>query len=453
MKRDWQDFKSLHSNIAGARQGFEYACEILYRSVYSGRNVQQVEVSQGDGGIDIYVGELGLNPIIVIQCKFFLEKFGDAQKAQIRKSFQTAIDSTHFVLSQWILCIPRVLDLEHSKWWVAWKEKQIKTHNLQPEAIKLVNGNELIQLFKDKNLYNSVFKIEDSLLIAGSNSMLKDIHRKLINQESEQSKPEQAVLPGPIVIKDILFNNYTANVENFYFSREVDNKFIKNIAFGNIWVYGGSGVGKTALVNRNLIKNDFEFLYCDFGPVDMRTIDEFLNEIISSIQEKYGYNIESKPENKIKELCYLLGECSANRDVILVIDELSFPDQELEIEFAATIIKIISFYEKQIPSKKLKFVISTIPEPLKIIKDKGKASEHFQYLCANGWNNDLNGLLNMLLGSLGLKIGKPEFDAILNGCDNSPRLLKNIIKKIVLTDIVDEKSILDSIKKARYEYF
>lgn len=111
MNRDWRDFKSLFGNLAGAREEFENACETLFNKIYSKDHVSQVAVKQGDGGIDIFIGELGVEPITVIQCKFFLDTFDEAQKSQIRDSFNSAIDSNKFELKEWILCIPRVIDM------------------------------------------------------------------------------------------------------------------------------------------------------------------------------------------------------------------------------------------------------------------------------------------------------------------------------------------------------
>jgi len=74
MNRDWRDFKSINGNLPGAREAFESACETLFRKIYHGSHVSQVSVKQGDGGIDIFVGEIGIDPIIVIQCKFFVKK-------------------------------------------------------------------------------------------------------------------------------------------------------------------------------------------------------------------------------------------------------------------------------------------------------------------------------------------------------------------------------------------
>jgi hypothetical protein len=210
MDRDWTDFKSLHGNIAGAREAFENACETLYRKKFSEQNVSQIAVKQGDGGIDIYIGELGVEPITVIQCKFFLESFGASQQAQIRDSFKTANTSTKFELKEWILCIPRVIDIDVTAWWSKWKKRQVDDNSKDNSFIQLVNGNAIIDLLKEFDLYNQVFKIDDSLKIA-------EIHKILV--------PIKQEVPKGIHPNVILFNNYTTDNEGFYLSRNVDITF------------------------------------------------------------------------------------------------------------------------------------------------------------------------------------------------------------------------------------
>ena len=117
MNRDWQDFKTLYGNIEGAREGFEKACETLFRKVYFPQYASQMAVKQGDGGIDVFIGKFAIEPIVVIQCKFFLESFRESQKAQIRESFTRAKSSTKYELKEWILAIPRVIDIDENSWW------------------------------------------------------------------------------------------------------------------------------------------------------------------------------------------------------------------------------------------------------------------------------------------------------------------------------------------------
>lgn len=63
----------------GARAKFEEICSTLFKNIYINKYVKTVRLSQGDGGIDIFIGEIGNEPIEVIQCKFFPE-FGESQK-------------------------------------------------------------------------------------------------------------------------------------------------------------------------------------------------------------------------------------------------------------------------------------------------------------------------------------------------------------------------------------
>ena len=162
MDRNWQDFKELKGGIEGARAAFETACETLFRKIHSDQDVSQIEVKQGDGGIDIFIGSLGVEPITVIQCKFFLYDFGDSQKDQIRKSFKTAIESEKYELERWILCIPSVMDIDSTSWWFKWRKKITDNLEKNESFISLKNGNELIDLMKEYGLYNQIFQTVES---------------------------------------------------------------------------------------------------------------------------------------------------------------------------------------------------------------------------------------------------------------------------------------------------
>ena len=172
MTDSWNDFKIIHGGVEGARAAFERTCETLFRKIYATKNVQQVAVRQGDGGIDILVGNIGVEPIIVIQCKFFIEQFGDSQKDQIRRSFKTAINSPLYEMEKWVLCIPNTLPIHDQTWWSKWKSKTIKTNKKNDKFIQLKNGNELIDLIREYGLYNLTFNKSDSIKI-------ENIHKAL----------------------------------------------------------------------------------------------------------------------------------------------------------------------------------------------------------------------------------------------------------------------------------
>jgi hypothetical protein len=117
MERDFRYLRDMHGD-AGARDIFEKICTELLNAIFADQS-HNIRASQGDGGIDILVGDL-CEPIINHQCKYFIDGVGDAQKAQIRESFQRAIDSPTYRMRKWVLCLPCTLTLKEFEWWSNW---------------------------------------------------------------------------------------------------------------------------------------------------------------------------------------------------------------------------------------------------------------------------------------------------------------------------------------------
>lgn len=435
MNRDWVDFKGLHGNIAGAREAFEDACETLFRKIYFNKSVSQVKVKVGDGGIDVFIGELGVEPIIVIQCKFFLESFDDSQKGQIRDSFDSAVKSDKYELKEWKLCIPRVIDIDEHSWWFKWKQKKITDHAKDTTFIELLNGNELIDLLKENNLYNQVFKIEDSLKIA---EIYDAVVPKKINIIKKDVSP-----------KMVLFNNYSKQCDPFYYERKIDKEFVNALKINNIWVFGNSGIGKTALVNRNLTKNDIEYCFCDLSPITIINSDQVIEEILCKVEEKFNIERTSTVDNNIKQLTQLL--CQAGKkEIIIVIDELAVKDSNVLKDIATKLLNLVVHYCNSQNEDSLKFVVSTISNPKDIVQNNSKASEHFQYIDCNDWKEDIGHLFDILSSSLNIDLELHKKD-ILESCANSPRILKSIFRKIIVLDNLNSDSIISAIKTTTSE--
>ena len=185
MEKNWNDYVNAHSNIESARAAFEKDCEALLQALHPEETVRVVHANPGDDGIDVYVGDIGVKPITVYQCKFFLHTLGKSQKDQIRESLDRAMTSDRFEVAKWVLCIPMPdLDLQENKWWVEWKTKQEARYGI---AIQLMNGSELIHKMKLVGIYNQVFQIEDSLKIA-------DVHRAVTGKGGLAELGQQVAL-------------------------------------------------------------------------------------------------------------------------------------------------------------------------------------------------------------------------------------------------------------------
>lgn len=160
MDYDWRDFKARHGGVEGARAAFENACESLLRRMHPNLAVNATRANPGDEGIDIYVGNLGQEPITVYQCKFHIEQIGNSQKHQIRDSFLTARASKKFAMEKWVLCIPKVLDIDESLWWERFRSQMQLESGI---SIDLLNGNQLLTNAKFHSLFDVWFNVNAEL--------------------------------------------------------------------------------------------------------------------------------------------------------------------------------------------------------------------------------------------------------------------------------------------------
>lgn len=421
--------------MAGAREAFESACETLFRKVHSDLHVSQVRVNLGDGGIDIFIGEFGNEPITVIQCKFFLNSFEASQQAQIRGSFDTAVNSNDYELKEWILCIPRVIDIEENSWWFKWKKKKLTEHSKRNAFIQLKNGNELIDLLKKHDLYNQVFKMADSLKI-------EEIHDAIV--------PKKIDVPSGIQPNTVLFNNYSEKSEPFYLERNNDIEFNESLKINNIWIFGKSGVGKTALINRNLIKNEKEYCFCDLSPVSITKVEDVLEGVLCEVEDKFSIDRNLDETNMLKQISQVLCQCDSSETVI-VIDELSVDNDLVLKEVADNLLRLVTHFNNSSNKDKLKFIVSTISDPKDIVQNRSKACSHFHYICCDSWEGYSCQLFDIICESLSLDL-KLCKALIVEKADGSPRVLKAIIRKIIVCDDTREESIHKAINVTLEEF-
>lgn len=246
----------------------------------------------------------------------------------------------------------------------------------------------------------------------------------------------------------ILFNYYVRESEPYYVARKIDKEFIDSLKLGNLWIFGNSGSGKTALVNRNLIVNNLEYCFCDLSPVNITSSEIVLEEILISIEDKFNLKREVIKNNKIKQITALLSKIG--KKFVIVIDELSIEDELVLKDVASAFVRLVTHFCNIQDKKELKFVVSTILTPKQIIQNKPKANEHFQYLSCNDWSDEIEDLFVLLSKSLDLDLANYRVQ-ILKASAHSPRVLKNILRKILTLDNLNASSIQKAIELVEFE--
>lgn len=174
MERGFKYLVDIHGE-AGAREIFENICTSLFQAMY-GPKVKSVHPSQGDGGLDVLVGDLP-TPQKVYQCKFFPERIGDSQKAQIRESFKTV--TTNYTLKKWYLCLPTILNEKELLWWSRWKNKQESETGIK---IEICDGSYLLNNLKKFKLYKETFDDDIRIQLDRILAELYEEHQRIINE-------------------------------------------------------------------------------------------------------------------------------------------------------------------------------------------------------------------------------------------------------------------------------
>lgn len=217
----WQNFMTYHGGVVGARDCFEIAMEETIQKLYINEQVELVQASRGDGGIDVYKGKIGIEPITVFQCKFFSEKLGESQWTQINESFKRAINNNNFIMKKWVLCLPKILTLDENIKWTKWSNTVFQSSKIE---IELWNGTTIINCMKDVGVAKKYFK----------HSILKYVTNTPSNPPSE------------------------------FKYRDVDiDMLLKEIEqYNNILIYGLGGIGKSTVAKAlyHHIKNDYEYV-------------------------------------------------------------------------------------------------------------------------------------------------------------------------------------------------
>ncbi len=369
---------------AGARSKFEEICASLFKKKYLSEDVKTVKVTAGDGGIDIFIGDIRM-PIQVIQCKFFVNGIEASQKEQIRSAFKTAIESLDYKCSKWMLCIPDELGIKEHKWWSSWKQKQVAKFQLSDDQIQLIDGADLIDDLKHFGLYNEAF--EENL-----HKYVQDLHESFIDNKFEV---ESELLSASAFLAGL--KNYFSGEESTHLHRLQTDEIVtwvkgdlpgKDLSEKILIVKGKKGVGKSTIlkdVYSELLKED------DLLILALKC-DQIYNNNLRDLA-KHVFN-------RISSFHLLIEEVGkSGKKLVVILDQLDALSQTLSTErkFILTYIKLIS---ELMSYKNIRIIFSTRAFDLEYDADLRRFNDNKnikQVEVANLTNEEVKEVLKLLL--------------------------------------------------------
>jgi nucleoside phosphorylase len=239
-------------------------------------------------------------------------------------------------------------------------------------------------------------------------------------------------------INEALFEVYDMQKESYYIERNEDVEFNRIISQYGIWIYGETGVGKTNLVLRNLIRSQTEYISITLGScINGKNIDLF-NELLNCVQEKTKSN-SNYPNHKTFQTCCrsIQKEFEShykNKSVIVYVDEIpinSNPEYEIFIKSLFALINNLHLINGL---GGVKFVLSSIHNPVVhiAIKDQ-KIHQYMYFIQLTYWRQDVIGeLINMILDYLHYDLPMSVQKKLIERANGSPRFIKKYFKNILL---------------------
>ncbi|MBB1643888.1 NACHT domain-containing NTPase [Sphingobacterium sp. UME9] len=328
--------------VAGARAKFEEICKSLYKKKFPRDNVKGVRVVVGDGGIDVFIGNYGVDPITVVQCKFFINGIGQSQEKQIRESFKTVVDSNDFTCSKWILCTPVELSVKEHKWWAGWKARKEEIYG--EDFIELQDGADLIDDLKLFDLYDTVFDEHVK-------NKITDIHDFLINSKTDV---ESEFVSASTHLANL--KNYFSDERETHILRTETNKILewvrsdlvgKSLEEKILIVKGKKGIGKSTILRDtySILKDSDNMLVlgikCDqYYGKNIRDLYKVLFQTISSLQELEKYI------------------ASSGKSCVILLDQLDALSQTLSSD-RSYLSTYVRFIEELMSLKDTRIIISS----------------------------------------------------------------------------------------------
>jgi hypothetical protein len=330
VEKDWKDFKSMYRE-AGARDAFEKACLSIIESKF--KNAHTVKAGyKGDGGIDVYVGSLGQEPIDVYQCKYFLDSLNDSQKQQIKNSLVRAVTYSGYKLKEWYLCLPKDLTQNEIIWFNSLKQDIQSKYNLQSTIIDFKEGTTLINYAKQQKVYIQIFNIEEAqkidsiyqsvvqdinlLDIHKSRHPLHDIDKFIDNQMNLLKNHDFDKLK--MLLQELVMNSQKHGRANKVIIKKEKNSikvYDDGIEFNPLTGLCGDGGGAKTLqyVLRNPDNIQFYYSYENNENIFTMTFsgNDFITNNDCTLVVK---NIELMMENAISELIEKLKKISTMHD-------------------------------------------------------------------------------------------------------------------------------------------
>jgi pimeloyl-ACP methyl ester carboxylesterase len=236
-----------------------------------------------------------------------------------------------------------------------------------------------------------------------------------------------------------LFEIYDAVDEPFYLERQVDIDLMKKTQLFSVWLFGNSGMGKTACTRRKFFQDASSPVQVYIGALSGPKIDHIalLKEIYYTVCGIVGEDFEDliSPHKIIEKIGSMLVSYCVQPGIILVIDEIPLMDEpiiELTL-FLRSIVSLISVVKRHTGVSHVCVILNSIFDPTQYITDpEMKIGEQIKFLACEEWKQEeIIGLVQIIAQNVGVDVSNEETKELVQQAGGSPRYVKTYFKDIL----------------------
>lgn len=234
--------------------------------------------------------------------------------------------------------------------------------------------------------------------------------------------------------KAILFDEYTQKSEKYYIERKDDRIFLNNFVDFCLWIYGDTGLGKTTLISRNLIKEERDFILVGLGAYINRSVVSIIEGILIELSIILGKKVKLEEKTIVeifREIIKVLSQIN-DRPIILMIEEIPLSNEEDYKEFIEYFISFLIEKQAKGDLNNIKFILSSIFNPEKyVLPHQFKITEKLKFINLKKWTEpDASKLIDLLAISLNIEINETLKKEILDLSSYSPRFIKKFFSNV-----------------------
>lgn len=281
------------------------------------------------------------------------------------------------------------------------------------DSVKYIPGTDHRSVVKPNSL-------DDLSFLIGKNYISSMLHSRS-SSDDEASQKLHA-----------LFDSYTPDCEPFYVVRESDARLESVLKIQGAWVWGASGVGKTAAIRRMIFRSEREAYFLGLanraGAGVLELIESIANELggmagCGSLQN--GKGCSDIIDHLSKVFCCLRG------DWLIAIEEIPLRTKEEFLYFlecmSGALVHVAQYNRERC---QVKLIFSSIHNPfLDGAAGLAKVIERIRPVEFEAWSQDeIVNLINKIQSGVDIKFGNELILAIIDKCNGNPRAVKHVLR-------------------------